>query len=169
MAFICWWQGWQGRGPDGFGRSIVTPLLCPGREPICVSRDWLVPLGVMGGKENRDELLLMICCGCIVILQQTLLMSSHFYLRSGSNPCLKRQCHLSLLFHRKQHNRRHSVLPISTPKCTISRSVLPYTCMHIFLSIFNRCKEVLSCPITLQRALIINPSCESMCCFVCMA
>ena len=37
-----------GRGSWGWGpharqiaiaRSIITPLLCPGREPICVSRD----------------------------------------------------------------------------------------------------------------------------------
>ena len=40
-------------------RSIVTPLLCPGLEPICVSPDGLIGLvGVMGLKK-----VMIVLCG----------------------------------------------------------------------------------------------------------
>ena len=115
MPFICWWQGCWGCGHWVRGLcawhiaiawSIVTPLLCPGREPICISLKWLVALvGVMGLKN-----VVIVLCGWVYVaillsfnnFSLCLLSSSkksptHHWssysitLRSVQKPCLKRQ------------------------------------------------------------------------------
>ena len=57
-------------------RSIVTPLLCLGREPICVAFGLSCSVSRSdGAKESCDCSLLMSLCDYTVVPQQLLLVS----------------------------------------------------------------------------------------------
>ena len=119
MAFIYRWQGCWGHVPWDWGlcarqiaiaQSIVTPLLCPGQETICVSLDWLVALvGMMGLKK---VVIVLYGWACVVVLlclnnfslcpvskknRRHRCSSYSITLCSGPKPCLKRQWYLPLI------------------------------------------------------------------------